>query len=166
MNRELSLETGRGRRRRSQSLTSETTSIFDCRLVVHLASDRHPKCSQDRSELSLRKSVFFLLESRFIDSLAFTHRVSSNEFLLVATVQYDITFREQLYVLLREQYFIFKAKVWKMLLLLLIRGKYNEKYHAFHILLSRMVLETSIEVVKRRSHSRRTQRAKSLLNVL
>lgn len=31
MNRELSLETGRGRRRRSQSLTSETTSIFDCR---------------------------------------------------------------------------------------------------------------------------------------
>lgn len=66
MNRELSLETGRGRRRRSQSLTSETTSIFDCRLVVHLASDRHPKCFQDRSELSLRKSVFFLLESRFI----------------------------------------------------------------------------------------------------
>lgn len=82
------------------------------------------------------------------------------------TVQYDFTFREQLNVLLREEYLIFKARVWKMLLLLLTRGKYNEKYHAFHILLSRMVLETSIEVVKRRSHSKRTQRAKSLLIVL
>lgn len=57
MNRELSLETGRGRRRRSQSLTSETTSIFDCRSVVHLDGDRYPKWSRSPAELSLRNAL-------------------------------------------------------------------------------------------------------------
>lgn len=46
MNRELSLETGRGGRWRSQSLTSETTSIFDCRAQLAAGIQNGPGIGQ------------------------------------------------------------------------------------------------------------------------
>ena len=155
MNRELSLETGRGRRWRSQSLTSETTSIFDCRPVVQLAELDRPSKMVPESRRTLHLKNRFPLLTRGIDLF-----VADSQLLLlnVSVLQrlFSRVNRAVRFYIQRTLVHVASAEECSMLRVSAILSSLSisGEYRALNIASSRMILEMSTKVVEHQSHSR------------